>query len=225
MESDQKNNTGNAQYDQAWIGQGKFKGRGIGGGYGRGREQIIIYNYGQQGHFARDYTNPTTTYKYCRSFDHVVEDCPIFQVKWQEKRQQVGNPSVQLIGAKHHESQQKLNIVMRSGLAIDGSPLDIMKKSAMDWVRRSAAKSPTFDLQKEKEMFLQAQREFCDAKLIRVEEETREIDDFYKMTITPDDYINPTTDGMLIWHCSSSCTLHSKGLKNQQIRQHEVSRR
>ena len=35
------------------------------------------------------------------------------------------------------------------------------------------------------------------AEPIRVEEEAREIDNFYKMTVTPDDYINPTTDGML----------------------------
>ena len=32
---------------------------------------------------------------------------------------------------------------------------------------------------------------------IRIEEEAREIDDFYKMTTMQDDYINPTTDGML----------------------------
>ena len=33
---------------------------------------------------------------------------------------------------------------------------------------------------------------------IRVkEEEAREIDDFYKLTMTRDDYINPTIDGML----------------------------
>ena len=32
---------------------------------------------------------------------------------------------------------------------------------------------------------------------IRVEEEVREIDDFYKMTTMQDDYINPTIDGML----------------------------
>ena len=34
-------------------------------------------------------------------------------------------------------------------------------------------------------------------KPIRVEEEAKEIDDFYKMTMTKDDYINPTADGTL----------------------------
>ena len=41
---------------------------------------------------------------------------------------------------------------------------------------------------------------------ICVEEEVREIDDFYKMTIMQDDYINPTMDGTLSWHYAISCT-------------------
>ena len=47
-------------------------------------------------------------------------------------------------------------------------------------------------------------------KPIRVEEEVRDIDDFYKVTSTQDDYINPTTDGTLRWHYASSCTLESE---------------
>ena len=50
---------------------------------------------------------------------------------------------------------------------------------------------------------------------IRVEDEAREIDDFYKMTTTQDDYINPTIDGMQSWHYNSSCTSDSEeGLEN-----------
>ena len=50
---------------------------------------------------------------------------------------------------------------------------------------------------------------------IRVEEETREIDDFYKMTTMQDDYINPTTDGTLTWRCARSCMSDSEeGLEN-----------
>lgn len=66
----------------------------------------------------------------------------------------------------------------------------------------------------------------CYAEPIRVEEETRETDNFYKMTVTPDDYINPITDGMLSWHSASSCTLDSEeGLENWKNRLHEVSGR
>ena len=50
---------------------------------------------------------------------------------------------------------------------------------------------------------------------IHVEDEAREIDDFYKMTTTQDDYINPTVDGTLSWCYDSSCTSDSEeGLEN-----------
>lgn len=64
------------------------------------------------------------------------------------------------------------------------------------------------------------------AEPIISEEETREIDDFYKMTATPNDYINPTVDGMLSWCCASSCTSNSKEvLENWKNRMHKVSGR
>ena len=97
MQSDQQNN--NVQYDQGRDGRGGFRGHGRGGGFDRGRGQIIFYNYGQQGHYVRNYTTPTTAYKYCKSYDHVIEECLILQAKWQEKRPHIGNKNVQLIGA------------------------------------------------------------------------------------------------------------------------------
>lgn len=45
---------------------------------------------------------------------------------------------------------------------------------------------------------------------IRAEEEAREIDDFYKMTTTHDDYINPTADGTLSWCYASYYTSDSE---------------
>ena len=42
---------------------------------------------------------------------------------------------------------------------------------------------------------------------ICAKEEARDIDDFYKVTTTQDDYINPTADGTLSWHYASSYTL------------------
>lgn len=63
----------------------------------------------------------------------------------------------------------------------------------------------------------------CNVEPIRVEEETTEVDNFYKMTETPDDYINPTADCTLSWRCASSCTSDSKeGLENWQNRMHKV---
>ena len=48
-----------------------------------------------------------------------------------------------------------------------------------------------------------------------MEEESRDVDDLYKVTSSQDDYINPTADGKLSWLYASSCTLDSiKGLEN-----------
>ena len=55
----------------------------------------------------------------------------------------------------------------------------------------------------------------CYTKPIRVEEEAKEINDFNKMTMTQDDYINPTVDGTLSWNYASSRTFDSEaGLEN-----------
>ena len=63
-------------------------------------------------------------------------------------------------------------------------------------------------------------------KLITVEEEARNIDTVYQLTIAPGDYVNPTDDGMLSWRCERSCMSDLEvGLKNWKQRLHEVSGR
>ena len=50
---------------------------------------------------------------------------------------------------------------------------------------------------------------------IHAEEETRDVDDLYKVTSSWDDYVNLTVDGTLSWRYASSCTSNSdEGLKN-----------
>ena len=66
----------------------------------------------------------------------------------------MSNQNVKLIGAEHRELEKWLNIVTRSGLGTDGNQSDNVKNSSTEWVRRSSTKSPTFELQKEKETFL-----------------------------------------------------------------------
>ena len=49
------------------------------------------------------------------------------------------------------------------------------KQPTVEWVQNSTMKPPTFDLHKEKETFLQSQREFCDmgASCSRIEDKTK----------------------------------------------------
>jgi len=52
------------------------------------------------------------------------------------------------------------------------------------------------------------------------------IEDLYNMTAWMDDYVNPTTNGVLIWRRISSCALDlEEGLEHWQQRMHEVSTR
>jgi hypothetical protein len=54
----------------------------------------------------------------------------------------------------------------------------------------------------------------------------KEIDNLYNMTAWMDDYVNPTTDGVLSWRSISSCASDSEeALENWKQRLHEVSTR
>ena len=70
------------------------------------------------------------------------------------------NQNIQLIGAEDHSPQQKINVVRKSGLVTDGSQSSGVKKPTAKWFQKMIDNSPTFDLQKQKETFLQAKRDF-----------------------------------------------------------------
>lgn len=58
----------------------------------------------------------------------------------------MGNRNVQLIGVEDRTPEQKLKVVMQSGLLTNGVLLDNAKNSIVEWVRNSTTKSPTFEL-------------------------------------------------------------------------------
>ena len=64
----------------------------------------------------------------------MIEEFPIMQDKMQEKRTQMVNQNVQLIGVEDHIPQQKINVVMRSGLATDGAQSSGLKQPTTEWV-------------------------------------------------------------------------------------------
>ena len=89
---------------------GGFRGKFHGGGFGRGRGPIVRYNCGSVGHYSRDFQNPTTTCKYCNSYDHTIEECPILIAKIKDPKPAV-NQNIQLIAAEQKEPEPRVNVV------------------------------------------------------------------------------------------------------------------
>jgi hypothetical protein len=117
----------------------------------RGRGQIIFYNYAHPGHLARDCQNPCTTYNYCNSFDHVIEDCPVLLAKVQEIRG--GNQQFQLISVEPHNEEPRVVVITRGGTVTGEDRMTPGKTTYGAEIRRASNKEPLFDPRKEKHTF------------------------------------------------------------------------
>ena len=85
---------------------------------GRGHGQLICYNCGGPGHYARDYTNLTRTcFPYYYQFDHEVVYCPTLIAQMQEKGVLQANPTqnIQMMKAEPCKEDPNVNMVLRSG--------------------------------------------------------------------------------------------------------------
>jgi hypothetical protein len=140
--------------------RGGFKGRGRGGGMGQGRGKFIYYNYAQSGHLARDFQNPCTTCNYWSSFDHVIEDCPMFLAKLQERRGPQQNPQVKLIYVEPYGEDPRVVVITKGGVITGDDRMTQGKTTEDSRIRKATQKTQMFDAKKERKIFEEARKEF-----------------------------------------------------------------
>ena len=121
----------------------------------RGRGQLICYNYGGPGYYARDCTNPTRiSCWYCTQFDHEVEDCPSLIVRMRKKGVLKPPPTqnLQMMRSELCKEDRNVNMMLRSGMATRDDKGKQSKESA--WVRKAPTKEIEIDLESVKETFM-----------------------------------------------------------------------
>ena len=121
----------------------------------RGRGQVVCYNYNQEGHLARYCQNLTTTCRYCRAVDHVIEQCPQLIAKIQERNNKPSQ-NVQMI-AVEQRLVPAINVVTRSGATTQVPSKE--KQFDEAWVCKAPEKVPAFNIGREKETFLESRKD------------------------------------------------------------------
>ena len=88
------------------------------------------------------------TCKYRKSFDHVIEECPILMAKMQEKMNQQPTQNIHMMTVERRIEEPKINIGNRSGVATGSDKEDEKKESENAWVIKIVEKAPIFYIHK-----------------------------------------------------------------------------
>ena len=118
--------------------------------------EVVVVVVCLAGHVSRDCQNPTTTCRYCRAVDHVIEQCPQLIAKIQE----INSTPTQNLHMIFVEKKPApaINVVTRSGAMMHIQPAE-----KQDWVRQAPVKVPTFEIERGKETFMETQKDFGDS--------------------------------------------------------------
>ena len=93
------------------------------------------------------------TCNYCKAPNHAIEECLVLLEKIQEKQH---TQNVQLIGIEQWTFDPTVNVVTCSGAVTSGQ----LAKPSRAWVRKAEDKQHAVDLDKIKETFTHASKEF-----------------------------------------------------------------
>jgi hypothetical protein len=100
------------------------------------------------------------TCRYCSSFEHVIEYCPVLLAKLQERRGPQENPQVKLIYVEPCEENYRFFVITRGGVATGEDILTQGKTTEDSGVWKVAEKTQNFDAKKERQIFEEARKDF-----------------------------------------------------------------
>lgn len=90
------------------------------------------------------------TCKYCKAFDHVIEEFSVLIAEIKENKNPQPTQNIQMMTVELRTDEPCTNIVTRSGPAIGNDKEYGKKVVEHTWVRKTTNKALMFDIHKEK---------------------------------------------------------------------------